>query len=338
MVKQPPKRTGETPNDSAKGVSTLASAIADLRSKAMQSIHDGDSPRRTAASVSAFLTACSEDMESFRAAKFAGAHFDDKVVESINCFLPRRDEIVGVFLALAQQGDDGEAPEAAPEAIHGFLESLLPYTYPPEGIFSCQPRDFDNFKFIAHELFLCAVACFIKYRRFASAAYLMEQGYYDPVGVQRGESESIMTPFRAFRRGALESLIERGNRIDPRRFPLRASMLKKRATISGLGFNDLITADFVLYLRGQTMDRRSWWWAETLLYADERSVLEFFARCQSKKRFDRVKVLLDIESKEALGELLDKIESESGRIPEWGHFTRANPRGYLGYDQIATRP
>lgn len=329
MVKQPPKQPGTTPNDSAKGVSTLASAIADLRSKAMQSIHDGDSPRRTAASVSAFLTACSEDMESFRAAKFAGTHFDDKVVESINCFLPRRDEIVGVFLALAQQGDDDEAPEA----IHGFLESLLPHTYfQGTGVYT--EWDFDNFKFIAHELFLYAVACYIKHRRFTSAAYLIERGYYNRAGAQH--NEAAMASFCIFERSPLLSLVEHGKRMAFRR-SWHAHVLKERVVIKGLAFADLIIADFVLYLRGQTTDGDSWW-PEILPYAERHSPLEFFLRCRSKKFFDKAKELLGVESKEALGALLVQIESDPGLAPEWDNFIRANLRGYLGYDQIATSP
>ena len=90
--------------------------------------------------------------------KSADVPFDDKVVESIERFLPRRDEIVRIFLALAQQGDGDEIIEQVQE----FLGALLPYTVRPEGAGSWYSWDFDNFKFIAHELFLWAVACFIK--------------------------------------------------------------------------------------------------------------------------------------------------------------------------------
>ena len=146
-----------------------------------------------------------------------------------------------------------------------------------------------------------------------------------------------MVPFHTFNFLGLEALEKRNRRLEWNRTSLQADMLKERAVIDGADyFDDIMVADFVLYLRGHILGRGCSWWPGTLLFADEDKVVELFARCQSKKFFDRVKVLLGVESKEELGERLRDIESHSW-VPQW-RWRRIVPSYYLGYHQIATKP
>ena len=62
-----------------------------------------------------------------------------------------------------------------------------------------QDSDFDNFRFIVHELFLYALAIFVKYERFEMAQFLLGQQYYSPRRVQYGKDP--MVSFTAFCRG-----------------------------------------------------------------------------------------------------------------------------------------
>ena len=60
-------------------------------------------------------------------------------------------------------------------------------------------------------------------------------------------------------------------------------------------------ADFVLFLRAFRDHGYCEWWPETLIYTDRLSgPFEVFARSQSANYFSRVKVLLGIDSKDAL--------------------------------------
>jgi TIR domain len=71
----------------------------------------------------------SENLEKLRLKPSQGvAEFDQKVVESIDQFIPSRNELITIFGAVAQY-DDGA--KAAP-AIHKFFEKLIPYLSKPQ--------------------------------------------------------------------------------------------------------------------------------------------------------------------------------------------------------------
>lgn len=112
------------------------------------------------------------NLEKFRIAS-DGGEFDDKVVENIEQFIPYRNEAIELFLALAQYMDTNETRQQ----LHRFFESLIPYMDRPEHISSYHDWDYDNFKFIVHELFLYALASLLKHERYEGAAYLLRYQY-----------------------------------------------------------------------------------------------------------------------------------------------------------------
>lgn len=76
-----------------------------------------------------YFNTFAENLENLRIEPKEGTEFDDQVVESIGAFLPYRDELVDLFLAIAQYRSDPEVYEA----IHAFFESILPYGFWPAG-------------------------------------------------------------------------------------------------------------------------------------------------------------------------------------------------------------
>lgn len=94
--------------------------------------------------------------------------YDDAVVRSIESFLPYRNEVIELFLSLALYRDMLETRGI----VHRFFERLIPYLERPPDAKSWRDWDFDNFRFVVHELFLYAVASLVRYERFESAAYL----------------------------------------------------------------------------------------------------------------------------------------------------------------------
>lgn len=48
------------------------------------------------------------------------------------------------------------------QLLHRFFEGLLPYLDRPEHVTSWSESDFDNFRFLVHELFLYAIAILLK--------------------------------------------------------------------------------------------------------------------------------------------------------------------------------
>lgn len=258
--------------------------------------------------------------------------FDEAVVKSIESFIPNRNEAIDLFTTLALYLDDSQTSTL----LHGFFEGLLPYMERPKEVTTFRDRDWDNFRFLVHELFLYAVASLIRHGRFDSAAYLMETNYYL---AESTDYDDNMVPFGAFRRSA-PSLAERNNRLNMRRLSLRADLLKERCIGTEITFEDLMQADFVLFMRDviDRLDERWRWWPETLLYAcRHRQPFEIFARAKSLSYFNRIRILLGVEKKDDLLPVLQGFTNGSITVPRW-EFDSFGPVTLLGFEGLATRP
>ena len=253
-------------------------------------------------------------------------------MEGIDAFLPYRNEAVELFHALALYHDGEETREA----LHRLFESLIPYLERPQDVKSYRKWDFDNFKFIVHQLFLYAIAIFVHHRRFESAAHLMRSEYFVPDCSYM--ARDAMVPYLVMR-AHMASLEARNKRLELRRLSLRADLLKERCVGVGIKFRELMQADFILFLRDglHYPNSASGWWPETLMYASHQyGACEVFARSKSRKFFERTKELLGIDSKEDLRPLLEALAQPGGRTPSWGgeSFSSAT---LLGFEDLASR-
>ncbi len=119
----------------------------------------------------------------------------------------------------------------------------------------------DNFRFVILKMFLYAVGFLLKHERFDLVFGLMSRGYY--VGNVLDNPREPMQRFDIIYQPT-ESLGRRNQRLNFRRLSLRADMLEKRSHASGLLFEGLMQADFVLYFFnsitafGEKRDQR-WW-------------------------------------------------------------------------------
>ncbi|MES5323620.1 SEFIR domain-containing protein [Alcaligenes phenolicus] len=279
-----------------------------------------------------YCTAFSENLERFRISKSEG-EFDDAVINNIEEFLPFRNEVIQLFIAVAQYAPE----EQFIHRMHRFLESMIPYMSRTHGISQWSDWDFDNYKFIVHELFLYALAILLKHDRIEQANYLLQQQYYLPGNSEYGRD--TMVSFTVFREN-LHSFDHRNQRLGLRRLSLRADLLKNRCTGIGIDFRYLLQADFVAFMRAEveTQDTYNQWWPETLvLLGHFNSPFEIFARSVSKSYFNNSKVLLSIEVPKDLEPLFKSYQDGSRELPRW-QFDRFNPAALLGYKDLATRP
>ncbi len=274
----------------------------------------------------------SEEFEKLRIDSQANP-FDDAVVQSIESFLPYRNEAIQVFIHLAVYLDTVESRTT----LHRFFEQLIPYLNRPQNVTRYRDSDWDNFRFIIHELFLYAVAALIRYERFEATDYLVSNQYYVPSRSDYGHD--VMVSFDVFRE-PMQSLQARNERLQLRRLSLRADLLQQRCKGVGIEFRHLMQADFILFVRSQLdspSDFRNWF-PETLIHLHDYSgPFEVFARSRSRKYFDRAKVLLGIDGKEALEQLLEALAASPQRIPRW-QFESFNPAHLLGFEELATTP
>ena len=273
----------------------------------------------------------------FRIERQEGKEFDDQVIESIEAFIPYRNETIEIFLALARsQPPDGYI------SLHRFLERLLPYVFRPAtpGRIS-RDWDQDNFKFIIKELFLYAIAALLKYERFEGVREITEPEYFLPPGSP--EMESRMLSFMSFAR-QIKSLSHRNKCLNLLRLNIIGDLHHEGATFPGLRFDEIMQSDFVLFLIGdlhlseKKPFSRLRWWPDSLLYAyDQRAPFEIFARAQSTRYFNRLKIALGIADKNVLIDLAKQYDDRTLVVPSWG-FESFSPSLLMNLENIATKP
>ncbi len=271
------------------------------------------------------------NLERFRLLKPDG-EFDDALIENIEEFLPYRNEAVQLFVTVAQYAPTTEFIQR----IHRMFESLIPFMENPADISRGNDWDFDNFRFLIHELFLYALSVLLKHDRFDQANCLLEERYYLPGNSDYGRD--VMVNFVVFRKHMM-SLEQRNKRLGLSRLSVRADLLKERCNGTGIDFRYLMQADFVAFMRAEVAaaSEHDRWWPETLVYLGHfGGPLEIFARSVSKSYFDKMKILLAIDAAAALEPLLRSYQDGSRRLPRWEHQT-FNPRALLGYEHLATR-
>ena len=277
--------------------------------------------------VAEYLICLTDELEKFRLRNIT-TEIDEAVVQSIEAFLPYRNQAIQVFLALAINSDTQEMRTS----LHRFFERLIPYLDRPPQLTRYHEWDFDNFRFIVHELFLYAVASLMKHERFEWAADLMTNDYYAP-----GNSYGEMLAFPTFSR-EISSLDHRNNRLQLRHLSLHGQLLKERCKEVGIQFRELAQADLILFLRSCMLASDFYlWWPNTLVFtALQSGPFEIFARSRSTRYFNRIKPLIDAKDIDELRSFIEDIQRRR-LIPRWQYHT-FSPAHLLGLNEIATKP
>jgi hypothetical protein len=248
----------------------------------------------------------------------------EKILQSIEDFLPFRDEAIDVFVTLANYwpGEDGG------EALHSFFERLMPYIVTRQS----QDTSADNFAFIVRELFLYAVAALLQYRRYKAVGILTKRGYYlDRQSLSTNPGTVSFTGFRSYVRSIEDHLNhDHSNKT--------ADLLKDRAQRQNPTHDDIMQADLVLYLRSeadqrrdQEADRFHHWYPDSLLYARRHTQpFEFFSRA-SREESEEVWTVLGLSGWDDFRQLIQEIGEDPG-FPTPGRWPLNVPR-LVGIEQ-----
>lgn len=175
-----------------------------------------------------YLTTFSSNMARFSlSAEDVKADYESAILGSIEKFTPFRNEFVRAVIAISQYMPTTEAANK----LHRFFERIWPYMDRPESLTQWNALQFDNFKFVVHELFLYTIAILIKNEHFDLAADLLSAHYYIASRGDRGRNETVsFTEFREH----MESFEFRSKRLH--RLSSRADLLKERSRASDIEF------------------------------------------------------------------------------------------------------
>lgn len=271
--------------------------------------------------------------DQFRITERKG-EFDDQVIESIEKYIPYKNELVDLFNVIAQYSNTRENQQL----IQRFFEDLIPFLDRPESVQSWNEADFDNYKYMIHELYIFLIATFLKNEAFDAVAYFIHTPYLiKKSGEYARNSNVTYTIFRSY----LKSLEYRNQRLNLRQLSLHANLLNQYSKSSGFHFEEIMQADFVLYMNdcieitrtGAHLD----WYPYSLLYVGySHSAFEIFARSEVSEYFDTVKPILGIKTKTDLEAVWDGMQKGTIHIPRWEHHS-ITPKSLIGYDKLATR-
>lgn len=278
-----------------------------------------------------YMSSFAMEFEKFR----LPADFDplsDDVMHNLDSFIPYRDEFLEIVRAIAGYTQD----DSFSELIHSFFEQVLRYCYPLDNT-PYRQFDFDNIKFLIHELFLRVGEVLISERRFTLFNLLLEQPYYNSLRDARGGiSMNSFTEFRDF----LQLFEYRNVNLGLRRTSLVADVIRERCGGDGSLFNRVMEVDFLLFVRSDLtgLSEFSRWYPDTLVYSEySGNGFELFQRAQSAAFFERIRPLLGGSTKEDLEKLVDNYNGNRQSLPRGG-FSRITPAKLLGLEKLCTRP
>lgn len=274
---------------------------APLAKRAISSIRD-NKPNSGVALEEYFQT-FAENLERARIDFKKDVEYDEQVLNNINDFTNSRNELLQVITNAIRNLSEQDTTEH----IHRFLESILKYQDLPEGINSYNEHDFDNFKFIIHEIFLYTITICLKFKKYEIAASLLDKPYY----IKSRLRENHLSGFECFYKdpGSLEL---RNRRLKLGRNSLSADITKNNNTTSGVEFSLLMQTDFILFIRCKI--RGEFWWPKTLVFLGHYpGAFEIFTRSTSRAYFEKLKRILNVKSKTELEEFAESASAQGAR-------------------------
>ena len=133
----------------------------------------------------------------------------------------------------------------------------------------------------------------------------------------------------------------RKRRLKLNRASVHADLLKERCVDSGLSYEHIMQADFVLYivdavkaLKGNRMQE---WYPYSLVFETYHiSAFEVFLRSESTQYFNDFRGVLGVEVKAELEQVIEAIETEKLYVPKWS-YDRVYPEILMNLENMCTQ-
>jgi hypothetical protein len=247
--------------------------------------------------------------------KFQSDDHDEEILASIAKLKPLKDQFCNVVDYLCRYNLDDSLRD-----LNLFFENLIPYMN-HKGVGQYFKYQFDNIRFIAEELFLSKMAILLKNQKFESAHDFINTSF-----LSRSSSNGLSNVrFDKFQ-SSIESLNTiRKNKLKSNRISLSYDLMKERSeSTKGITFDNICEADFILWFNAISSKNRLHWFPGTLAFIDEYSPnLEIFVRAESKKFFEKFKIVLNVDSLDDLklkfNEIISNNDLSRWRYPNaWG--------------------
>lgn len=256
-----------------------------------------------------------------------------EILDNLQSFSPYRDEFIEVIRAISLYANRSRFADT----LHEFFEKVHLYCFPKVKNNRFREIDVDNFRFIIHELFLHVSATLISEKNYSVLNRLLEYPYY--VASRNDRGDDPLVSFSNFR-SPLMLFDYRKQELKINRISLVADMLKQRCAGTSIDYNQLMQADFLLFVRSDLIgtDIYNRWYPDTLaLLGRQDQGFEIFQRARSAAFFETIRPLLGGLSKDDLAKLLKNYDANSQYLPR-GSFSNIKPRTLMAFDKLSTLP
>lgn len=240
-----------------------------------------------------------------------------QICENINQYTPLRDDFIKFFDILTNSNVDFDI-----DIIIQFFEKLPLFFSPLDDRSSWGTFEFDNFKFIVHELLLYLIAVGLKNNNYHFIEEILYSSYFTK---DKYNSNNEAKRFDVFY-GHTDIIKPYYNQTHSQNFfSAMADFIIKRIP-DFLTKRILVQADLLCYHVSELNNLR--WFPMTYVY-DTSGRYELFYRLESKRHFEKVKILFGVDTVEQLKEKLNQLEEKdkgnSHRVAYSGAFDSVAP-------------
>lgn len=259
-------------------------------------------PNRINALVRDFTNEFFDNLTQFRIKPISHQYIEGgkAIFENITQYIPLRDDYIAFISKLAKGLEEWDV-----DIVIHLFEKLPSLFYPEEQGVNWSNNQFDNFRFVTHELFIYTISVFLRNEQYAVLDSLFNSKYFIKDVYQAQVKPSSYLSFNL----KIDSLTVYYEQLQGRKIDTaQADILIKRLP-AHFNKTDFIDADLLCYYVGLFSDMN--WFPRTYIYKDEYNYsFSFFNRLVSKKHFEKIKLILQIETVEELKIKLEKIKSE----------------------------
>jgi hypothetical protein len=283
-------------------------------------------PGRLNSFCNEFLEALFESLKSIEV-KFSGTDplkTGEEILEAIQKSTPLRDGYIAFLNKLTKNSETFDM-----DILTGFLENLHSLTEADSSSGGWRERDFAHFQFMVNELFLYTVGISMQNENHGLLDQVFNSRYFVKrrYGVdQLGEPYHVVFDYRV---NAFDDYYNQQN--SKSFYSPQADLLVKRIPT---GYTKLIITEADLLCSFIAQFKDSYWFPQTYIYRGESSLIPYLSKLASKKNFEKVKNVFDVENAEGFKAKLSHIASQpnnfrgyprsSSNIPSVSHMLDAN--------------
>ncbi|MDQ6478860.1 toll/interleukin-1 receptor domain-containing protein [Dyadobacter sp. LHD-138] len=266
-----------------------------------------------------FLDEFTESLKglSFKIQKADNILMGKQVHDQIILSTPLRNDFIAFFDKVTKE----EYGEFDVDIILKFLERLPLFKRPLDETNSFYEIEFDHFKFLIHEIFLYLIATGIKNENYKFIEELFYSGYYFQDKYTHKKEPSSFSDLYNY----VDSFDAYYKETYSKNFHSSMADLIIKRIPDSVNKEHLIEADLLCFYIATMNDTH--WFAMTYIYYDEYKPIPFFNRITSKRHFEKVKGIFDVQNEEELKRKLTvlKEKGQERRISYSGSFRSIEP-------------